>query len=140
MAGIIGAGVTLRGFYSEDQTFTYNLAAGIVRADVGKAMSLDTSAANTAKLAVADESILGVLVSWENRVQEGVLVGSICESFSVKLPYAGTIPPIGTQVCGSATPGSVKTATAALATAQTRRPAIVVEQSASDTTVVVHMV
>lgn len=137
MAGLIGAGVTLRGFFNEDASLTFNLAAGIVRADVGKAMALDSSAPNTAKLAGADEHILGILMSWENRVQEGILVGTVCLQFSTSLPYVGTIPPIGTQVCGSATPGSVKTATVALATAQSRKPAIVVEQNATAGTVVV---
>lgn len=137
MAIAIGEGVSLRGFYSKNWSLTWNLAAGIVAADIGKAMAQDASAANTAKLAAADESIIGVLMSRENRVQEGILVGSICHQFGAKLVYTGTIPAIGSQVVGSATPGTVKVATAALGTGLYRKPAIVVEQSVADTTVVV---
>ncbi len=137
MATQIGIGVTLRGFYSSTWALTWNLAAGIVAADVGKAMAQDATAANTAKLAADNESIIGVLMSFEDRVQEGIRVGTVCHQFGAKLTYTGTIPAIGAQVVGSATPGTIKAATASLGTGLYRKPALVVEQSAGDGTVVV---
>lgn len=135
----IGNGVTLRGFYDRTWNLTWVLAAGITRADIGKAMAQDPSAPNQAKLAGDNEDIIGFLESYENRVQENIVVGAICHKFSESLPYVGTVPAIGDQVCGSATPGSVKTATAALAAGRTRTPARVVEQNVADGTVVVLM-
>lgn len=137
MAIAIGEGVSLRGFYSEDWSLTWNLAAGIVAADIGKAMTQDTTAANTAKLAGDNDSIIGVLVSRENRVQEGTLVGAISHQFGVSLTYTGGLPAIGAQVVGASVAGTVKAATAALGTGLYRKPAIVVEQNAAAGTVVV---
>lgn len=137
MAIPIGEGVSLRGFYSKNWALTWNLTGTTSSADIGKAMTQDTSAANTARLAGDNDSIIGILQSRENRIQEGVVVGTICMAFSEKLPYTGTIPAIGSQVVGAATLGTVKAATASLGTGLYRKPAIVVEQSAGDGTVVV---
>lgn len=133
----IGNGVTLRGFYIEKTLLTWVLAAGITRADVGKAMAQDPTAPNQAKLAGDNDEIIGRLESVENRLQEGILVGTIAHQFGASLPYAGTVPAIGTQVVGSATPGSVKVASVALATGQSRKVMRVVEQNIADGTVVV---
>ena len=82
----IGAGVTLKGFYFEDSMFTCVLASGITAADIGKAVSWDTGAANKVKLAADGDSICGRLETVENRVQEGVLVGTVAFRFSNTLP------------------------------------------------------
>lgn len=137
MAIAIGEGVSLRGFYSDYWSLTWNLAAGILSTDIGKPMTQDTTAANTAKLATDNDSIIGVLISRENRVQEGVLVGSICHQFGASLTYTGTIPAIGSQVVGASVAGTVKAATASLGTGLYRTPAIVVEQNSTAGTVVV---
>ncbi len=130
MAGIIGSGVSLRGLYSEDNAYTWNitgLADKIAAAAaVGKVVSQDTSAANSAKLIVADEDILGVLGSAEVRGLEGITVGTVYHEGAFSVPYTGTVN-LGDQVCGSATPGAVKTATVALATGRSRKAARVVE-------------
>lgn len=115
MPGIIGNGVTLRGFYNEAYQFTFNLAAGITRADVGKVVTIDVSAANTVKLAVADEVPFGILHTFEDRIQEGIKVGTVGLKDSLSVATTGVVA-VGDSIAGSATPGIVKKATAANAT------------------------
>lgn len=140
MAGIIGNGVSLRGLYSEDFAFTWNLTGlatqVLASAAVGKVMSQDTTAANSAKLAVADEAILGVLGSAEVRSLEGITVGTLYHAGAFSVPYTGAVA-IGDAVCGSATPGAVKTATAAIAAGVSRKSARVVEIDAPANTCVI---
>ena len=88
----------------EDFTFTYYLATGITAADVGKAMTLDTSGTNKMKLALAGDPIFGRLETYENRTQEGVVVGAVSRKFRSKLPTTGTVA-IGDNLVGSATAG-----------------------------------
>lgn len=140
MAGLIGNGVSLRGLYDEDAAFTWNVtgvassaAAALV---VGTVMSQDLMVANSVKQSVADESILGVLGSCEYRSLEGITVGTMYHSGCFQVPYVGVIA-IGDQVCGSATPGSVKKATIALAAGQTRKTATVVEFNSTALTCVI---
>lgn len=108
---VIGQGVTLRGFHNEAYKFTFNLAAGITAADRGKLVSLDTSAANTVKLAVDGERILGVLDTVEIRVVEGLRVGTVGMKDSVAVPTTGVVA-VGDSISGSATPGVAKKAAA----------------------------
>lgn len=140
MPGIIGNGVSLRGLYQENAAFTWNVSgianATAANAATGKVVSQDTSVANTVKLAVADESIIGVLGTCEVRGLEGVTVGTVYHGGAFSVPYTGTIA-VGDQVCGSATAGVVKKATVALATAQTRKTATVVEIDATAGTCVI---
>lgn len=139
MAGLIGEGVSLRGFYFNQSAFTWNLTGTIVAADVGKAMTQDITVANSAKLAGDNDPILGVLESFEDRKQEGIKVGTVGHQFSVSLPYAGTVPAIGANVVGSATPGAVKEAVApsVIGDVKYQRPAVVVEQDVANLKVVV---
>lgn len=74
---IIGQGISLRGMTHEKFHYPFYLASGITKADVGKAIALDTSAANTVKLAGDGDKIIGKLVSVEDRGVEGVLVGTV---------------------------------------------------------------
>lgn len=140
MPGIIGNGVSVRGIVFNQFDITFNISGTVVAADVGKAVTLDTAAANTMKLAGDGDTIYGILRSYENRVQEGIKVGTVSMKFSEKLSYTGTIPPIGTQVVGGTTPGYVKTVTVALGTGISRVPATVVEQDATNGTVTVMMI
>lgn len=111
MSGLIGEGVSLRGIYDENWSLTWNLSGAATRADVGKVVCQDTTAANTAKLTVADAQPLGVLQSYENRTVEGVVVGAISMKGIFAVPYTGTLL-VGASVVGSATAGAVKSATA----------------------------
>jgi hypothetical protein len=109
---IIGAGVSLQGIEHDDFHYPFRLASGITSADVGKAVALDTTAANTVKLAGDGDTVLGKLVSVENRVTEGLLVGTVALKGGFRFAKVGTIN-VGQTVVGSATAGSVKAATTA---------------------------
>lgn len=86
MPNAIGNGVTLRGFFMEHAQLTFNLKSDIVAGDVGKAVAQDTTAANTVKLAGDGDVIVGRLETFENRVQEGILVGAVSLQFLNTLP------------------------------------------------------
>lgn len=74
---IASGGISLVGIPHSEFRRTVYLAAGIVAADVGKPVTLDTTADNTFKLAGADDVIVGNLKVVENRVQEAILVGTV---------------------------------------------------------------
>lgn len=103
----IGQSISLAGMYFEDFQMPFNLKAGIVRADVGKAVALDTAAANTVKLAGDGDVIVGRLETVEDRNVEGTLVGTVAFRFVAKIPYA-TLVAVGDTAVGSTTAGSVK--------------------------------
>lgn len=69
--------VSLRGLYHEDSAYTFLGAAGLTAADEGKAVTLDTSAANTVKLAGDADVILGRLEKVEVRSVEGVITCTV---------------------------------------------------------------
>ena len=76
MAGNIGV-TSLRGLNQEDFSYTFNLASTITADDVGKAVTIDTGAANKVKLAGDGEVIIGILTNVEVRTAEGVYVGTV---------------------------------------------------------------
>lgn len=104
-------GVSLDGFKFPDSSLTWNLEAAIVATDVGKVVTLDTSAANTVKLAGADDVILGRLETVEIRASETSRTGMVAFQFVDVVPYTGSAPALGAKLTGSATAGTVKTAT-----------------------------
>lgn len=63
--------ISLSGLYSEDFLYPFLAASGISEASVGKAVTLDTTA-NTVKLAGDGERVIGKIVTFEDRVQDGV--------------------------------------------------------------------
>lgn len=69
--------VSLRGLYIEAFIVTFLGASGMTAADKGKAVTLDTSAANTVKLAGNGDAILGILESVEVRAQDGVITCAV---------------------------------------------------------------
>lgn len=108
MSAIIGEGVSLRGLRDERYNYTWNITGACVAADVSKAVSQDLTAANSAKLAGAGDTILGALASYENRVQEGIVVGTVARKGVFVFTYDGPDPELGVGVVGGATPGVVK--------------------------------
>jgi hypothetical protein len=104
---VIGAGVSLKNLHNEAWMFTFNLKAGIVAADIGKAVAIDSAADNTVKLVGDGDVVFGRLETVENRVVEGVLVGTIAIKGGYTLPYTGS-PVVGSALKGSATAGSVQ--------------------------------
>lgn len=117
---IIGQGVTLRGLFSEDFAYTWNITGTngvdphntITAAGAEPAMVQDTTADNAAKASTDGAEILGALRTYENRVQEGTTVGTIYHKGVFVFMYTGTAPTRGQAVVGSATAGKVKAATA----------------------------
>ncbi len=75
---IIGQGVPSYGIHSVELTYTFNAATGVAAANEGSAaMSLDTTANMTAKLAGDGEPIIGQLYKFEDRTVEGVKVCTV---------------------------------------------------------------
>jgi hypothetical protein len=110
---IIGSGVSLRGLTHEKFHYAFNLTSGITVADIGKAVSLDTTAANTVKLAADDDVILGQLIVVEDRSIEGLLVGTVALRGGFKLPIAtGQTVVVGDTAIGAGA-GEIKAAAAA---------------------------
>lgn len=105
----IGQGVTLRGLRSEDFTYTWNLSgtAG-VSPGIGSPMMQDTTVDNTAKGVVDNGILIGALMSYENRIQEGITVGAIAHKGVFVWDYTGSAPVRGNSVVGSATANKVK--------------------------------
>src|SRR5687768_1487975 len=113
MAGLIGAGVSLRGIVPDEFIVTWNVSGTIDKsADINKAVTIDSTAKNTVKLCSDDSIILGILQSYEDRTQEGIKVGAVAHKGFFKVPYvngaAALVPVVGHSVKGSATAGKVK--------------------------------
>lgn len=65
---------------------TFLLNAAIVPADVGKLVKLD-SANNTVTLAADTNVAFGVLMSYENRIQEGIKTGAVAITGGFRFTY-----------------------------------------------------
>ena len=111
--------VSLRGITHDDFQYTFLVKTGAgtdaVIADAGvKAVSLDTSAANTVKLAVDGDKILGRLEVYEDRTVEGIVTGTVALKGGVKFivnPDAtdspDETPAVGDYLVGAADDDSV---------------------------------
>lgn len=107
----IGLGVTLQGVEHPDFGYTFCLSPDTTKAHVGRAMAMD-STANTMKPAADGDIIRGVLFTYENRTQEGVLVGAVQHKGGFKLPVkSGQTVNVGQSVVGAGD-GYVKAAAA----------------------------
>lgn len=110
MAIPIGAGVTLNNIHQENFMYTFKVSGNVTTSDVGKAVSLDTTAANTVKLAGDGDPIFGRLEVYEDRVQEGIKVGTVSTKGGLKFPLAANANvSIGTYLVGGGA-GAVKAA------------------------------
>jgi hypothetical protein len=89
MSNVIGNGVSLRGLYHDEFQYPFLLAAGITKADEGKAVTPDASAANTVKLAGDGDRIIGRLEVVEIRVQEGINIGTVSIMGGLDYPLKG---------------------------------------------------
>lgn len=109
MPQMIGKGVTLQGLRSEDFVYTYYISgtAG-VNPGIGIPVVQDVAANATAKVGADGDTILGELRSYENRVQEGIVVGAVAHKGNFTWTYTGAAPTRGASVVCSATPGVVK--------------------------------
>lgn len=110
--------VSLRGLLAEDFQYTFLLkASDSAIADAGiKAVSLDTTAANTVKLAAEGELILGRLEVFEDRVVEGVKTGMVALKGGIEFlvdPEAtdsptDETPAVGDHLVGAQTAAGLK--------------------------------
>ena len=95
-------GVTLKGTIP-DNDLTFILDSNITEANVGLVVTQDTSAANTVKLAGAGDEILGRLESVEDRVVEGIKVGTVKLVGGMALkPATGYTAQVGDKLVGAA--------------------------------------
>lgn len=76
--------VKLHGFTFPDYQFTYNLASAMAKADVGRPVAFDATAANRVKAGADGNPIYGVLLSYEDRLQEGIKVGAVARKFAAR--------------------------------------------------------
>jgi len=82
------------------------LAPAITKDHLGRALSQDTSADNTVKLAADGEEIVGVLYTFEDRTIEGQKVGTMKFRFAEKLPIksglsGAKVVARGKKLCGA---------------------------------------
>ena len=104
--------VTMKGFHQEAFHLTMNISGTVTAADIGKAVSLDTTKANTAKLAGDGDAIIGRLASYEGRTVEGINVGAVEFRFANAFPLkASDAAVVGDTVIGGGS-GTVKKAVA----------------------------
>ncbi len=104
--------VTLDGFFFEDSQFTVLLATTIVAADIGKALSKDSTVANKFKLAANGDIIEGKLITVEKRTTEsGNTLGTLARRFGGTLPVlaADALAP-GDRIIGAGS-GEIRKAT-----------------------------
>lgn len=110
--------VDLNGIYFEDRKVTMVLATSIVKADEGKPVTIDTAANNRVKIAGDGDNILGYLEVVENRVVEGIKVGTIALNYVAQWPIkAADALAVGDVAVGAGS-GEVKKATLVVTTAQ----------------------
>lgn len=138
MSGALTSGVNNDNIHVEVWMLTMNLASGIVAADVGKAVALDTAAANTVKLAGDGDQIFGRLETFEDRTTEGLKTGSVARQGSLVLPTVSSVPALGVYVIGGGS-GQVKAmvAPADLTAAGQHRPCQVIARDATNRLVTV---
>lgn len=109
MANLASGGVTVVGIGTNLLIPSLLLTTGSAATDVGLPISQDTTAANRGKPAADGDLILGILQSYEDRVQEGIKMGAVAMKGGFRLQYkSGDAVAIGDSVV-SAGGGEVKT-------------------------------
>jgi hypothetical protein len=102
--------VSLAGISFDDFHVPAKLDANIVANDEGKALTVDTTAANKFKLAGNNDPIVARLIKFEDRDdRDGGNVGTVALMFAGLLPIAANqTVNVGDIVVGGATSGAVK--------------------------------
>ena len=98
--------VVTQTFSFPDFTFTMLVSGTVTTADVGKAVALDTTTANTVKLAGDGDAIFGRLETFEDRVQEGIKVGAISRKFRTVLPVKANLTGLNAVAVGDTVAGA----------------------------------
>lgn len=104
--------ISQKGRYLEDYQETFYISGSVTQADLGKVVTLDTTAAKTVKLAGDGDAVYGRLEVLEARVQEGVTVCTVSMKFIDWVPYkngltAGDVAGLGKSIVGAGA-GEVK--------------------------------
>ena len=108
------ANLTLKNLHVENFAFAFYLETSVTEDDIGKAVTADTSANMTMKLAGDGDVVMGFLDTFEDRGDFKIGAVQLKGGFAFK--YEGTAPTLGNGIVGSATAGLVKD-TGAAATA-----------------------
>lgn len=102
MARNIGAGISHADIVHEDSQYPFYVAGSLTRADEGKAVALDATASYRVKLAGDNDPVLGKLAIYEDRVNEGIKVGTVSTEGGFNLPKgANTVINVGEYVVGA---------------------------------------
>lgn len=105
-------GITLKGLTFPDFNLGFNLTDSVADVDavIGLAVTQDTSAANSVKLATDGDEVLGRILTCEDRTsQGGGVVVTVETKGGLAIPYS-VAPSIGDTVVGAGA-GKVKTGT-----------------------------
>jgi len=105
MAGI-GNAPSMEGYFFEDWQFSFTLNSAIVIGDVGKAVALDTAGNTRVKLAGDGDEIIGRLEVVEDRLQEGVKIGTVALKFANRVPVKSGLTGAEAVVLGSTVVGA----------------------------------
>jgi len=108
--------LSLNALYAEEFTYAFFLESSVTEADLGKAVTIDTSAAMTMKLTGDNEVIMGRLDTFEDRGD--FKIGTVTLKGGFSFPFTGTAPALGEGLVGSATAGVTKSSGAAAAAGQ----------------------
>jgi len=121
MSNIIGAGVSVNGIVANDARFTFNAAAGITNADIGKAVMIDPSGQTQVKLATMGAAVFGRLLRVEQRIAEGITVCTVDTEGGLQFPVQSGVTITPSQILvgeDSAGAGYVKGVTTPVAGAR----------------------
>lgn len=88
MARNIGAGISHVEMVHETSQYPFYVSGNVSKADEGKAVAIDATAAYTVKLAGDGDVVLGKLAVYENRLNEGIKVGTVSVDGGFELPRA----------------------------------------------------
>lgn len=105
-------GVTLKGQVIPDHNLAFLLTdskpAEGFDSLIGKAVTQDTSAANSVKLVTSGSKVLGRILLVEDRTSQGEgVVATIERCGGMTLPYDGDAPAVGDTVVGGTAAGNV---------------------------------
>lgn len=94
-------------FPQDDFMFTYNAPSTLTQADEGKAVAIDTAAANTVKLAASGDAVYGRIFKVEDRRQQGGgVVCTVERKFRAKLPIATGLTGVAAVAIGDTVVGN----------------------------------
>lgn len=100
---------SLAGIHDENVQLGFLISGTVTEADIGKAVTLDSGAANTVKLAGDNDVILGRLMAYEDRTAEGIKMATVSMGVSMDFPIntdavsspTDETPAVGDYICGA---------------------------------------